>query len=69
MNERDAERVFLPALAPGSWRHAENAVRLGRWSVLERTEKGEAVPFGAKLLLCGAEATPLLEVREIEVIP
>lgn len=60
-----APHAFLPALAPGSWYHKDDAVRLGRLSLMHQTESGELVPYGAKLLLCGNEEIPLLEVREL----
>ncbi len=60
-----APHAHIPALAPGSWRHQDDAVRLGRVSLIHQTETGELVPYGAKLLLCGDEEIPLLEVREL----
>jgi type VI secretion system protein ImpE len=56
--------AHLPALAPNSWRHMDDAVRLGRMSVVEETQSGMSVPYGAKLLICGDQEVPLLEVRE-----
>ena len=58
-------RVHLPALAPFSWKHEDNAVKLGRTSVVEESESGAIAPYGAKLLLCGDEEIPLLEIREL----
>lgn len=55
--------VYLPALAPASWKHKDDAVKLGRVSVME-----EAVPYGAKLLICGDEEVSLLDVRELAFI-
>jgi type VI secretion system protein ImpE len=57
--------VHLPALAPSTWRHKDDVVRLGRISVLEENAVGEYVPYGAKLLICGDEEISLLEVREM----
>jgi protein involved in temperature-dependent protein secretion len=62
------KRVYLPALAPLTWKHPDDASRLGRLSVLENEEDGEAIPFGAKLLLCDADQIPLLDVRTIEAL-
>jgi type VI secretion system protein ImpE len=58
-------QVHLPALAPSSWKHKDDAVRLGRLSVLEANGSGVSVPYGAKLLICEDEEIPLLEVREL----
>lgn len=60
--------IYLPALAPFSWKHPEDAVRLGRSSVIEETEDGGPIPFGAKLLICDTETISLLDIRSIEVI-
>lgn len=63
--------VHLPALAPGSYRHSDSAVRLGRLSVVEEDEHGVVLPFGAKLLVCtkllncGSEEVSLLDVRSL----
>jgi type VI secretion system protein ImpE len=61
-------QVHLPALAPASWKHKDDAVKLGRLSVVEENGSGLPVPYGAKLLLCGEEEIPLLQVRELAFI-
>ncbi len=59
--------VLLPALAPLSWQHPDDAVRLGRATVWEDGEGGEPRPMGQKLLLAGEEEEiPFLELRTIE---
>jgi type VI secretion system protein ImpE len=58
--------VMIPALSPFSFRHADDAVRLGRATVWEEQE-GEAVPFGQKMLLVDGEEFPLLELRRLEI--
>jgi type VI secretion system protein ImpE len=60
--------VLLPALAPLSWRHPDDEVRLGRVTDWEE-EGGAAVPVGQKLLLVDGEPVPFLEVRELEIHP
>jgi type VI secretion system protein ImpE len=57
--------VHLPALAPGSYRHSDSAVRLGRLSIVEEDERGALLPFGTKLLICGSEEVSLLDVRSL----
>jgi len=60
--------VHIPALAPNSWRHKDDVVKLGRVSVVEEGEDGAMVPYGAKLLICGDREFPLLEVRELSFV-
>lgn len=66
--DRDLGEVLLPALSPFSWRHSDDAVRLGRITVWEANEDGEEVPYGQKLFLAGEELIPLLEVRKLEIL-
>lgn len=66
MKGKDLGHVLLPALAPFSWQHSDDAVRLGRQTVWAEQEGGGVVPLGQKLLLVGDEEYPLLEVREIQ---
>jgi type VI secretion system protein ImpE len=59
--------VLLPVLAPFSWRHPEEAVRLGRMTVWEKTDGGEfQVPFGQKVWQVDDEDVPFLELRALE---
>ncbi len=66
---RELGEVLLPALCPASWRHPDEAVRLGRATVWEEQEDGEVAPAGQKLLLVDGEEFPLLELRALEVNP
>jgi len=68
---RDLElgEVLLPSLYPLSWRHADEAVRLGRATVWEEQEDGKVAPFGQKTLLVDGEELPLLELRTLEINP
>ena len=59
--------VLTPALAPFTFRHPDDAVRLGRSTVWEKQENGDIIPFGQKMLLVDGEEFPLLEVRELEI--
>ncbi|MGD0869622.1 MAG: type VI secretion system accessory protein TagJ [Bryobacteraceae bacterium] len=63
----DLGRVLLPALSPFSFRHADDAVRLGRMTVWESTPDGGEIPYGQKMLLVDDEEVPLLEVRKLEI--
>lgn len=62
--------VLLPVLAPFSWRHPDEAVRLGRMTVWEKPEGSEyQVPFGQKMWLVDDEEIPFLELRALEFNP
>ena len=62
--------VMLPVLAPFSWRHRDEAVRLGRMTVWEKPEGHEyQVPFGQKMWLVDDEEIPFLELRALEFNP
>jgi len=59
--------VLLPVLAPFSWRHADDRVRLGRMTVWESTEGHRyPVPLGQKMWQVDEEEVPLLELRALE---
>jgi len=58
--------VLVPALAPFTFRHADDAVRLGRATVWEE-EGDQLVPFGQKTLLVDGEEFPFLELRHLEI--
>jgi len=58
--------VLMPVLAPFSFRHTDDAVRLGRATVW--AEAGDdVVPFGQKMLLADGEEFPILELRRLEI--
>ena len=62
--------VLLPVLAPFSWRHPDEAVRLGRMTVWEKPAGNEyQVPFGQKMWLVDDEEIPFLELRALEFNP
>ncbi|HZS53485.1 MAG TPA: type VI secretion system accessory protein TagJ [Bryobacteraceae bacterium] len=66
---RDLGEIMLPAVAPLSWQHPDEAVRLGRVTEWCEDEAGEVAPFGSKNLLVDGEEFPLLEIRELEIYP
>lgn len=59
--------VLLPVLAPLTWQHPEDAVRLGRVTEWSELDDGGEAPVGQKLLLVDGEGFPILEVRELEI--
>ena len=62
--------VLLPVLAPFSWRHPDETVRLGRMTVWKKAEGSEyQVPFGQKMWLVDDEEIPFLELRALEFNP
>ncbi|HYM75935.1 MAG TPA: type VI secretion system accessory protein TagJ [Candidatus Dormibacteraeota bacterium] len=62
--------VLLPVLAPFSWRHPDEGVRLGRMTVWEKPEGTEyQIPFGQKMWLVDDEEIPFLELRALEFNP
>lgn len=62
--------VLLPVLAPFSWRHPDEAVRLGRMTVWEKPEGSEyQVPLGQKMWLVDDEEVSFLELRALEFNP
>lgn len=72
--EREAAWVLLPVLAPLTWRHSTDAVRLGRMTLWADAADPNVDPnadpptmFGQKMFLADDEEIPLLEVRNLEV--
>jgi len=62
--------VLLPVLAPLSWQHPDDQVRLGHVTDWEEDALGNAHPVGQKLLLLDEdEEIPFLELRTIEISP
>src|SRR5947209_7056438 len=63
LKAQDFGEVLLPVLYPASWRHPNDAVKLGRETVWEDKT---GTPFGQKLLLLdGEHVTSYLEMREL----
>ena len=60
--------VLLPVLAPLSWQHEDNAVRLGRVTEWVDPGDGTPVPVGQKLWLADGEEIPILEVGVLDVL-
>ena len=64
---RDTElgEVLLPVLAPFSFRHADDNVRLGRATDWHE-EDGQSVPSGQRMFSVDGEDMPILEIRKVE---
>jgi type VI secretion system protein ImpE len=63
---QDLGEVLLPVLCPQSFRHADEAVHLGRESAWEDDEKYGQLPFGIKMMDVDGADVPLLEIRSVE---
>ena len=61
--------VLIPALAPLTFRHPDDAVRLGRVTEWQELEDGSEAPVGQKLLLVDDAEFPILELRELTIDP
>ena len=62
---QDLGEVLLPVLAPLSWKHADDAVKLGRTSIWTENEQGEAIPAGQKIFLADENDYALLDLRAL----
>jgi len=62
---QDLGEVLLPVVAPLSFKSEDEAVRLGRTTVWQDDSEYGQLPLGQKLLLCGDEELPLLEMRTL----
>jgi type VI secretion system protein ImpE len=60
----ESGEVFLPALYPGSYKHPDDQVRLGRATDWASTEGGTTLGVGARLFAVDDDAVGLLEWRE-----
>jgi len=61
--------VLIPALAPLTFRHPDDAVRLGRVTEWQELDDGGEAPIGQKLLLVDDTEFPILELRELIIDP
>jgi type VI secretion system protein ImpE len=62
---QDLGEVLLPVIAPLSWKSSDDAVRLGRTTEWQDDPEHGQLPLGQKLLLCGEEEQPFLEMRKL----
>ncbi len=66
---RELGEVMIPSMAPLSWQHPDEEVRLGRVSEWCEDESGNIAPYGLKTLLVDAAEVPVVELRELEINP
>ena len=69
LGSRELGEIMIPSMAPLSWKHPDEEVRLGRVSVWSEDETGEVAPYGLKCILVDGEEVPIVEVRELEIYP
>jgi type VI secretion system protein ImpE len=62
---QDLGEVLLPVIAPLSWKNPDDEVRLGRTTVWQDDAEYGDLPVGQKLLFCGDDAQPFLEMRRL----
>ena len=62
---QDLGQVLLPALAPLSCKHPDDAVKLGRTTVWQEDGDGGAVPMGQKFYVADDREIAFLEIREL----
>jgi type VI secretion system protein ImpE len=61
--------VLVPVMAPLSWHHENDAVKLGRVTEWQELGDGSQTPIGQKLLLVDDQEFPILELRELDIVP
>ncbi len=66
---RELGEVMIPSMAPLSWQHPDEEVRLGRVSEWCEDESGEVAPYGLKTILVDGQELPAVEIRHLEIYP
>ncbi len=69
LGSRELGELMIPSMAPLSWKHPDEEVRLGRVSVWGEDETGQVVPYGLKCILVDGAEMPVVEIRELEIYP
>ena len=67
LGSRELNEIMIPSMAPLSWKHPDEEVRMGRVSVWGEDETGTVVPYGLKCILVDGEEVPVVEIRELEI--
>jgi type VI secretion system protein ImpE len=63
----EAGKVFLPALYPDSYSHADDQVKLGRKTDWIGDDNGPVLGHGLRMFLTGDDTSTLLEWRQLEI--
>lgn len=61
--------VWLPMLAPLTWQHSDEEVKLGRVSDWRENQFGDVAPYGIKSYLVDGADVPLAEIRDLVIQP
>ncbi len=64
---RELKGLMLPSMAPLSWKHPDEEVRLGRVSTWSEDDTGAVIPYGLKCVLVDGEEVPVVGIRELEL--
>ena len=67
--DKELGEVLLPVLAPFSWKHPDDNVKLGRATQWDADPDGLGIPFGQRVFSADGEDIPILEIRKIEFTP
>lgn len=65
----ESGQVFLPALYPDSYSHADEQVKLGRLTDWHGDDDGPVLGRGLRMFLVGDDTSTLLEWRQLEIEP
>lgn len=63
------EDVWMPMMAPLTWQHSDEEVKLGRVNDWHQNEHGEIAPHGIKTYLVDGLEIPLAEFRDLVLQP
>lgn len=61
--------IWLPMMAPLTWQHPDEEVKLGRVSDWRENQFGDFAPYGLKSYLVDGFDVPLAEIREVVIRP
>ncbi|HET9319706.1 MAG TPA: type VI secretion system accessory protein TagJ [Bryobacteraceae bacterium] len=63
---KELGEVLLPVLAPLSWKHPDDQVRLGHATEWQDVGEGKVVPVGQKMFAVDEDEIPILDIRNLE---
>ena len=63
------QETWVPMMAPLTWQHPDEEVKLGRFSEWKEDQTGHVRPYGVKTYLVDGVEVPLAEIRELTIRP
>ena len=63
------QETWVPMMAPLTWQHPDEEVKLGRFSEWKEDQTGQVRPYGVKTYLVDGIEVPLAEIRELTIRP